>query len=460
MLPDFDEGRLRRDMAYRRQVAWQLVASVLAPAPVRNADLLPGYEDQGERTIPLWLTWYDSYEFAELFDMLYGSPSFGRVGREQGRPFTPAALGAVFTEHSQKQLLGWTEERFSHELGKLKFLRDLQGLVKGQDGIPDGGGRGMTAFSPELIRHLLENYAAVGNCDKRLKGVDGTAPPADPANFSVCLDAEFPGAAGRDHGVAIAVKATWHKVKSTSGLLQSLPFYRHDAKSLAQALADGQWSNRAGEVLPTPADIFTVRVDEDKLYMLTGLHIMSKQARHWLWTTLWWAPDADEDFGADRPDSVKALGRGLDRYKMCVVADYAEADPAPWSAFEAAAPLPQLSAEQNAQRALRLAGLAASLRAVHQQAQSDYPNGAAPTWCSNPYIELGAHNDKTNCIGCHQHAGSDVFGDDTLADDARFPGTGRVQRRRNFPTDYLWSLMMPPDDFTGRMDEVRAKYEE
>ena len=38
-IPDFDELRLHSDMAYRRQVGWQQVYSVLDPVPVQNIEI-------------------------------------------------------------------------------------------------------------------------------------------------------------------------------------------------------------------------------------------------------------------------------------------------------------------------------------------------------------------------------------------------------------------------------------
>jgi mono/diheme cytochrome c family protein len=78
----------------------------------------------------------------------------------------------------------------------------------------------------------------------------------------------------------------------------------------------------------------------------------------------------------------------------------------------------------------------------------------APTWCSNPYVEKGKGNARTNCIGCHQHGGStvayDLDGDGVLdpivdelilENDELFPSNGREQLRQLFPADYLWSTI-------------------
>lgn len=472
-IPPFDPQRLANDMAYRRQVGWQLAYTALAPAPVRNVSLATAYEPGQATTIPRWMTWYDGFELSELFDMLYGSPQFGneqglsaRDARKRALAFSDQQLSRIFVAHSDKAILGWTEERLAQELGKIKDLKNLHGLVTGQDGLPNDAGHGMTVFSPQLITHVLRNYARITDCYKAREDLTfATRPPHADENFTVCLDAEFPGATAQNTSseppnVAMAIKATWQKVRSTSGSINPLPVYKHDAESLAAALRSGDWTNTSKTATPTPQQIFTVRVGDDKTYMLTGLHVMSKQSRHWIWVSLWWAEDPNEDFGADRPASIAELGHGLENYKMCVVTDFDEHDPAPWRSYLTPPPLPELSAEDNRLRARRLHGLGQSLKASHDFATAARPGGTAPSWCSNPYIELGHGNNRTNCIGCHQHAGSDLTGSESIDDQANYPASGRTPLRENFPTDYLWSVSQPPDDFSGRLGEIRAKYVE
>ena len=72
-----------------------------------------------------------------------------------------------------------------------------------------------------------------------------------------------------------------------------------------------------------------------------------------------------------------------------------------------------------------------------------------PTWCSNPYLERGAGNAGTNCIGCHQHAGSGLLSEEILSDPQAFPSSGRTLIRNNFPTDY--SFAIDNGDRLGRM---------
>ena len=123
---------------------------------------------------------------------------------------------------------------------------------------------------------------------------------------------------------------------------------------------------------------------------------------------------------------------------MCVADGYSEEDADPAAGF---ADTPSL---------------AAALRAVSGGA-------GAPSWCSNPYVEHGRGNARTNCIGCHQHGGSTVAGDgdgdgdgdgvldlldpaDIFADERHFPDNGRRRVRDLFPADYLYSFNRV-DDF-------------
>jgi hypothetical protein len=198
----------------------------------------------------------------------------------------------------------------------------------------------------------------------------------DPA----CVDGELPAD-------AVLVKAEWRRAQFGA----ALPTYDTSPARMASRLrADGAaaWGPGDGQADPGPDDIYTVTTPDGATFRLAGLHIVSKELEHWLWTTLWWSPEPDTDFGADRPAGIGGPWR---HYKMCVATDFAEAD-------------------------------------------------GAPSWCSNPYLEAGDGNAATNCIGCHQHGGTALAAEDILGDDRAFPHRGTTRIRNNFATDYLWAV--------------------
>ena len=132
---------------------------------------------------------------------------------------------------------------------------------------------------------------------------------------------------------------------------------------------------------PGADKIYTIRLRDGSMFRLAGMHIMTKEARHWQWITLWWSDKPKEDFGADRPSALANHPRTPWRnYKMCAVAWYLEED-----------------TRTAAQRFPRQTSLSSALKATSTPGK--------PTWCSNPYIEHGRGNAATNCIGCHQHGG-------------------------------------------------------
>jgi hypothetical protein len=68
------------------------------------------------------------------------------------------------------------------------------------------------------------------------------------------------------------------------------------------------------------------------------------------------------------------------------------------------------------------------------------------SFCSNPYIEFGNGVAKSNCIGCHQHAGP-------LASGAiQKPDLSKI--RKSFMTDFLWSFDTYEESFQRTIKDV------
>jgi hypothetical protein len=178
---------------------------------------------------------------------------------------------------------------------------------------------------------------------------------------------------------------------------------------VARLAADATWNPGPGAD-PQPADIYTVQLPTGARFRLPALHVMTKELDHWIWITLWWSPQPDTDFGADRPAALAALPGPWRNYKMCVSTSYLERDPDPRGGFGGS--------------------LGDALAAVHRGV-------GAPSWCSNPYLEQGPGNAGTNCIGCHQHGGTSLTPESILAG---LPHHGSTRIRNNFFTDYLWAI--------------------
>jgi hypothetical protein len=167
-------------------------------------------------------------------------------------------------------------------------------------------------------------------------------------------------------------------------------------------------------------------------FRMPALHLVTKETREWLWITIWWAPDADSDFGADRPAEIARLGAPWSHYKMSVVVAFEEKDPDPRGGFDGS--------------------LGDALEAA-------YAGVGGPSWASNPYLEKGAPNAQSNCVGCHQHAGTQENSESILADPVRFPKASRTKVRKNFPMDYLWAVSSAPERLAGILDDQIKHYD-
>jgi cytochrome c553 len=238
-------------------------------------------------------------------------------------------------------------------------------------------------------------------------------------NFSQCFRSEFPASSA-------IVKADWRRAEFGIRLAS----YDTSAEGLRRHLGGNRdWGDGDSERDPGPDAIHTMRLPNGNVYRLAGLHIMTKELRHWTWTTLWWSDTPDTDFGEDRPDSIRALPGAWKNYKMCTASNYRELDPLPTGGYDQDAP-----------------SLAAALATVNQA-----PGSAS--WCSNPYMEVGPGNAVTNCIGCHQHGGTDASVPEIVSGTSAFPHHGTTKLRNNFPADYSWTLNQG-DRLVDRIEDI------
>ena len=456
----FEIDKARLSMKHRRDKAWLAVKNLVAQVPIGS--LSENFNPNGPKKIPLWQTFYESSEFEQMFRQLY--KNLGPIGRRQQKRFCPSDLARILDDHAKKRLsFVYSERKFNERLGQFDSVEATRGV----------SGRGVTLFSPAIILHLLQNYRELAACSKTIQNLDRDAYGPSPDNFAPCLSQEFPSREFKkpamdeyshcqesadslltdfqkvfdQGGVSVAVKTSWQEVTSSS----QVAVFDTDADSMKKTLEDGEWtpSSYIDSTSLDPSEIYTIELInslsapiERARYQLTGLHFVTKDERDWLWISLFWSPDASEDLGADRPSDLQETP--WKNYKMCVVSDYPEAIASPGEEFQKEHP-----------------DLAATLEAIKDHAKFH-------TWCSNPYIEQGKGNARTNCIGCHQHGGTNESSGAIFLDDPkdplnaqrrlRFPHSSRSKVRNNFPADYLWSLRHNPDFFDAKIKKTIDKW--
>jgi len=367
---------LNHSMKLRRDYAWNIVKKVWKPVNV------PGGK------IPTWMTWYEQEDIAELYKEMISLPKLP----------TPTAISARVTalprSRSTKNL---QTSLVSARLGKvLRQFTFRESLNSGPNKKPSTGN---IYYSPAYVKHLLENASNIAKCDPSafpnpsatslrqrpgamgIEDVPAALRPEDPNNlYALCMDHEMPPE-------AVMIKVAWTPViiaeNSFGGQDEYARVHLFDlGTKMAPKLSTppaGQWIDQG---TANGNYGFQVTDEQSQKWQLVGMHIASKRLRTWLWISLFtlgfdWVLDRspsgsfDTDFGASLTD-----------YGMCVVSDFKESDPAPWSHY--------VGLLWNGKPNPRLADV---IKAVSQ-----VMNGAQ--WCANPYIETNMS--RGNCIGCHQ----------------------------------------------------------
>ena len=482
------DEELRTSIAARRAAAWNAVAKVLAPTPLTEPKLAPNFGGTQPK-IPAWHSWFSREDFDRVFKKLYRD--LGPTARRARAPLDGPTIDAGFqwnTTALDELTTDWPQQRYDDYVAAVTTQEQAQGL----------GGISRVGYSTGAMRQLIHSYTqqygcrvnsapdafdaqavrpggpvaateqmTLGACTWQVLGpfaagagklvatssgdgdVDlyvrkGSAPTPDEFDCKsagstsnetcgvdgnglvyvavfgaqestalvtvsytaedvaapTCLDGEMP----RD---AVLVKADWRRVLTG----ENLPIYDTSAARMRERFKGNlDWADGDGSQNPDPSAIYTATLPNGNTFRMPALHVMTKELDHWLWITLWYSSSPDTDFGADRPAAISALPGPWKNYKMCVASAYLEGDADP--------------------RGGQTGSLGDALEAV---------NGGvgAPSWCSNPYLEKGAGNVGTNCIGCHQHGGTDLTPEDILA---TLPHNGSTRVRNNFFTDYLWAI--------------------
>ncbi|WP_394831586.1 hypothetical protein LVJ94_34240 [Pendulispora rubella] len=388
-------------MKARREFAWRVVEKVLSPVPIAAPKLDPDDPDVSA-VLPRFQTWYGKNDVVAAFDQLW-------VGMKvedpaQVRDFRQCEVDSVFrwnAEERPKNLSTWNRDVYKARRAELSDAEGVSSL----------GRNTRVLMSPAFVSHVLRNYRTLAGCVGKTMPL--TQPPLSTENHTRCMTSEFPVDAA-------VIKAGWEPDGPT------FPAYDTSATDIQSMLAAGTWPAPRAIAPPGPDAIYTMRAltassgqPRPERKRLTALHILTKELRDWVWISLFWSEQPNLDFGADRPESIRALGGPWSHYKMVVTTAYDEDDPDPGSSYAESAPT-----------------LASALRSARPAPPPEATT--VRTWASNPYIEREARNGATNCIGCHAHGGTKLSVQGLLDDEAQYPDNTRRKVRAAFPADYTW----------------------
>lgn len=339
--------------------------------------------------IPAWMSWYGRDDFERIFAKSFTSLS---VAARRERADIDRTTFVEVEDWAASQLLhlpNWSQARRDEYLGKLAGTEEWQGAM----------GLSRTLYSPEALGSLVTDYQSLENCQSDL-----------------CTVRKF-------SSDSVVVKAAW--IRRNRGF--RLPVYDTDADSMRSRFSeDGKpWDIQDRDRDGTDGNAISIRTQSGATFDLTALHIMTKESVDWIWVTLWWSDSPRSDFGEDRPPYL--ADSAWHNYKMCVVTNFVE------------------TAEDEDELVSRFPSLGSAIQATK--------DGSGLSWCSNPYLEKGDHNQKSNCIGCHQHAGTNATPEQILLKDHQ----GRSRERTDFPSDYNWSLSFGAENL-GHLVRERVRY--
>lgn len=406
--------QLEGSQKLRRAAAWKAVGRALTPIKVAD----PTVKVDGQpATIPMFRTWYGKDDFERMFGKMYSDRT--SVDRKARRPFTATDAKRAF-EWNATSLGASSDKDYFERIRQVKEDTSVQGL----------GGNHRVAYSPAILSHLMGEYGTLAACLPKLEAnaIKPEEEPASKTNFAPCFNAEFPADAA-------LVKMSWYRANFGAERLP-MPTYDTSATTIAAKMSgvseQGGWGKGVGTADPDDKAIYTVNMSDGTKFRMPAMHLVTKELREWLWITIWWSDKPDDDFGADRPEEIKRLGGPWGNYKMNVSVSYEEKDPDPRGGFTGS---------------------------LGDAIQASYTGVGKPSWVSNPYLEKGAPNAQSNCIGCHQHAGTNENSESILGQPEKFPSASRTKIRKNFPADYLWAVTSTPERLAGIIDDQIKHYD-
>lgn len=315
-----------------------------------------------------------------------------------------SAPAESFADESIDQALRWLVARGASEAERDPHAAQVLLEAVRDDPLTRHRLSGLTRvlFSPSLVRQLLKQSYTIADCLDQWESRRPTEPPPLEACFRLPIDPR-----------AAVVKLRWMPLDG------AFPVFDTSRTAFAAQYQAGEWRPRqwwpsgpSADTL-THAPLYAQRVPSGQVFGLVAMHLMVKASADWHWQTLWWSDEAAEDFGSDQSLLVRSpVDSELRSFKLCAVAGF-DAESA--DVVNAATGLTAMMQDLAAARTGR-------------------------SWCSNPYLETGPASARTNCVGCHQHAGSELDPERILRFPSTFPSDASVRILPQSNFDYLWSL--------------------
>lgn len=327
--------------------------------------------------IPKWLSFYEKDEIAAMVAAALKSPA--------DLPKGPYGFSDAQIDHILENAKAYDGAVNITNLNKQSGGGFVRETISGQS-------KGGIFLNGIYVRHILAHFKNVvsGNKSFRMakfvgKTGGGAGSPATLTTPMVDKIPPFPLG-------AIAVKVLWHDEGQ-------LAYYNTDSESLSEHMANAkdQWTP-AGFVDTNSLEndqIFRIKTRDGKSFVAPAIHFLVKNARPWMWVTMWWHPDPNTDFGRDRPSHL--IPDPWRNYKMSVVTAFTETE------FPLPKDSPNIFAngstdrrdpayQRSAQPFLEYKGLVTFMK-------NKFSLNENPSWTSNPYLET--HQFASNCIGCH-----------------------------------------------------------
>jgi hypothetical protein len=346
------------------------------------AEMLRPLPAASQKNFMVWQSWYGREDLQRIFRHLY--ENLGPEGRRERRELSPLAIqdGIRWNDELQYHDAAWDTRRFEEWFARFD-TDEKKRSIPGLEKI---------LFNQTALAFLLQNYQRLELCQKERQ------------RQGSCEDLQWPER-------SVFLKTSWRR--SEQGFL--VERFPTEAGDLSQQWLQPQWTS-AELYEPSTDESFAVRLPSGQKFHLTGLHASLRLEANWYWTSLWLGPDAAGDFASDQGERLNSPWK---HYRLCSV--YAWSEPLREQEIDDHWPSP-------------LAHVAQLM--VDQKLFN---------WCSNPYLEPGPNNHKTNCVGCHQYAGLNWIQKDfrqRLTNDF----ASLIQRSSGAgPADFVWSLYAGPE---------------